>query len=295
VPGDKAGTLPPRRPQNLQQEIHRRPQAVDKNVTLRTCPHRFPQDLSTSVRNAGARLSTAGDNSWGQMVDNVGTPPSHRGPRQTAAPHPGSAGTLRPLGLVVGPAHLPVRRRGGRYQRRAVAPRDRRRGPAVRRPAGLTRATGPSCSAMSWVGRIFRYDGGVAGPSGGAVAPRGRRFGRADRGPAGLPAHRAICHAAGAAVDPCWATDQQRPSSGVPIVLRSRASGPAGGVRCRSCCGSRASGPASGVRCRSCCGSRASGPASGVTCRSCCATCQRADLLRYRVVDRLGRASRAGV
>jgi hypothetical protein len=43
--------MPTRRPQILQQEIHSRPQAVDKFVTLRDCPHRYPQKLSTSVRS----------------------------------------------------------------------------------------------------------------------------------------------------------------------------------------------------------------------------------------------------
>jgi hypothetical protein len=46
---DNVETLPTRRPQNLQQEIHTLPQAVDNRVTLRVCPHRFPQALSTSV------------------------------------------------------------------------------------------------------------------------------------------------------------------------------------------------------------------------------------------------------
>ena len=58
---DSVGTLPARRPQNLQQEIHTLPQAVDRDVTLRVCPHRFPQGRSTSVGN-GRGLSTAGDN-----------------------------------------------------------------------------------------------------------------------------------------------------------------------------------------------------------------------------------------
>src|SRR5690242_9204511 len=47
--GDNAGTSPPRPPQNLQQAIHTHPQTVDEEMTVRTCPHRFPQVLSTSV------------------------------------------------------------------------------------------------------------------------------------------------------------------------------------------------------------------------------------------------------
>jgi hypothetical protein len=50
--GDNAGTSPPRPPQNLQHAIHTHPQAVDEEMTVRTCPHRFPQRLSTSVRSS---------------------------------------------------------------------------------------------------------------------------------------------------------------------------------------------------------------------------------------------------
>ena len=89
-PGDNAETIRVRRPQNLQQEIHSRPQAVDKDVTPSDCPHRFPQGLSTSVRNGRAGYPPLGINPWGQPVDNVGTTPlrpgvdeenSHRRPR----------------------------------------------------------------------------------------------------------------------------------------------------------------------------------------------------------------------
>ena len=73
-PGDSAGTPPTRRPQNLQQEIHTPPQAVDRDVTLGTCPHRFPQELSTSVRKTRASCPPLGTNPWGRTVDNVGTP-----------------------------------------------------------------------------------------------------------------------------------------------------------------------------------------------------------------------------
>jgi hypothetical protein len=72
-PGDNAGTLPTRRPQNLQQAIHTPPQAVDENVTLSACPHRFPQGLSTSVRNGRVGCPPLGTNPWGRAVDNVGT------------------------------------------------------------------------------------------------------------------------------------------------------------------------------------------------------------------------------
>jgi hypothetical protein len=71
--GDNAGTLPTRRPQNLQQVIHTPPQAVDRNVTLSACPHRFPQGLSTSVRNGRASCPPLGTKPWGRTVDNVGT------------------------------------------------------------------------------------------------------------------------------------------------------------------------------------------------------------------------------
>jgi hypothetical protein len=74
VPGDNVGTIPARRPQNLQQEIHTPPQAVGKNVTLGTCPHRFPQGLSTSVRRAVISCPPLGITSCVRAVDNVGTP-----------------------------------------------------------------------------------------------------------------------------------------------------------------------------------------------------------------------------
>jgi hypothetical protein len=76
-PGDNVGTLPARRPQNLQQAIHTLPQAVDRDVTLSTCPHRFPQDLSTSVGNAVHRCPPLGITPWGWPVDNLGTSNPH--------------------------------------------------------------------------------------------------------------------------------------------------------------------------------------------------------------------------
>jgi hypothetical protein len=72
-PGDNAETLPTRRPQNLQQEIHTPPQGVGTEVTLRTCPHRFAQGLSTSVVDGGMRCPPLGITSWGRPVDNLGT------------------------------------------------------------------------------------------------------------------------------------------------------------------------------------------------------------------------------
>ena len=67
-------TPPTRRPQNLQQEIHTRPQPVGIFVTVCVCPHRFPQAPSTSVQKLPPELSTAGDKPWGRAVDNNGTP-----------------------------------------------------------------------------------------------------------------------------------------------------------------------------------------------------------------------------
>jgi len=55
--------MPVRRPQILQQEIHSRPQAVDKFVTLRDCPHRYPQKLSTSVRSTSKSFPPLGTKS----------------------------------------------------------------------------------------------------------------------------------------------------------------------------------------------------------------------------------------
>jgi hypothetical protein len=72
-PGDNVGTLPARRPQNLQQEIHTPPQGVGRNVTLGACPHRFPQGLSTSVRSAARACPPLGITSCVRPVDNVGT------------------------------------------------------------------------------------------------------------------------------------------------------------------------------------------------------------------------------
>jgi hypothetical protein len=78
-PVDSVGTRPARRPQSLQQEIHTRPQSMDNFVTLRVCPHRFPQDLSTSVGRAPAGCPPLGITSCERLcisVDNVGTKPS---------------------------------------------------------------------------------------------------------------------------------------------------------------------------------------------------------------------------
>lgn len=75
-PGDNAGTLPGRRPQNLQQEIHSRPQAVGTAVTLCDCPHRFPQASSTSVGYGVRSYPPLGITSCELLwiaVDNVGT------------------------------------------------------------------------------------------------------------------------------------------------------------------------------------------------------------------------------
>jgi hypothetical protein len=100
-------TLPTRRPQNLQQEIHRRPQPVGSFVTVCVCPHRFPQAPSTSVQNPGGELSTAGDKPWGRTVDNNGTPGTAESVsgRGLAGPRPQSRGTR-------GRRVLPSRRRG---------------------------------------------------------------------------------------------------------------------------------------------------------------------------------------
>jgi hypothetical protein len=46
-------------------------------VTLSTCPHRFPQDLSTSVGNAVHRCPPLGITPWGWPVDNLGTSNPH--------------------------------------------------------------------------------------------------------------------------------------------------------------------------------------------------------------------------
>ena len=82
-PGDNARTSAARPPQNLQQPIHIRPQDVDGDMTVGTCPHRFPQRLSTSVRSSPDACPPFGDNSWVWPVDNVGTTiPS---PRRVAA------------------------------------------------------------------------------------------------------------------------------------------------------------------------------------------------------------------
>jgi hypothetical protein len=78
-PGDNAETLPTRRPQNLQQEIHTPPQGVGTEVTLGTCPHRFAQGLSTSVVDGGMRCPPLGITSWGRPVDNLGTRRCGRG------------------------------------------------------------------------------------------------------------------------------------------------------------------------------------------------------------------------
>ena len=70
------GTLPCRCPQSLQQEIHTRPQAVNSEMTLCACPHRFPQGLSTSVGFTATGYPplgiNPGDNLW-TRVENVGT------------------------------------------------------------------------------------------------------------------------------------------------------------------------------------------------------------------------------
>jgi hypothetical protein len=78
-PGDNAETLPARRPQNLQQEIHTPPQGVGKKVTVRTCPHRFAQELSTSVVDGEISCPPLGITSWGRGVDNLGTRRCPRG------------------------------------------------------------------------------------------------------------------------------------------------------------------------------------------------------------------------
>lgn len=78
-PVQNVGTLPGRRPQNLQQEIHRRPQAVDKDVTVRVCPHRFPQGSCTSVGCGVSSYPPSGDRACGDLwisVENVGTKPT---------------------------------------------------------------------------------------------------------------------------------------------------------------------------------------------------------------------------
>ena len=93
--GDNAGTLPARRPQNLQQQIHTRPQAVDGEVTVGTCPHRFPQHLSTSVRKIGSACPPLGTNPWGRTVDNVGTP----GAAKSERPWSGGITAMRDPGL----------------------------------------------------------------------------------------------------------------------------------------------------------------------------------------------------
>jgi hypothetical protein len=72
-PGDNAETPTARRPQNLQQEIHTPPQAVETDVTLSTYPHLFAQALSTSVVNGRIRCPPLGITSCGRAVDNVGT------------------------------------------------------------------------------------------------------------------------------------------------------------------------------------------------------------------------------
>ena len=78
-PVDDVATLPARRPQNLQQAIHTRPQDVDRDVTHRVCPHRFPQELSTSVGSGSEACPPLGINPCERLwtsVDNVGTKPS---------------------------------------------------------------------------------------------------------------------------------------------------------------------------------------------------------------------------
>lgn len=75
-PVDSGETQLPRCPQFLQQEIHRRPQAVESFVTLRVCPHRFPQELSTSVGDGATGCPPLGITSCECLwisVDNVGT------------------------------------------------------------------------------------------------------------------------------------------------------------------------------------------------------------------------------
>jgi hypothetical protein len=75
-PVDDVGTRPCRCPQILQQEIHRPPQAGDKDVTHSVCPHRFPQGLSTSVGLSVGRCPPVGDRACGRLwisVEKVGT------------------------------------------------------------------------------------------------------------------------------------------------------------------------------------------------------------------------------
>ena len=75
-PVENVGTLPARCPQNLQQEIHTLPQAVDRDVTESVCPHRFPQDLSTSVGSVSESCPPLGIKACERLwiaVENVGT------------------------------------------------------------------------------------------------------------------------------------------------------------------------------------------------------------------------------
>src|SRR4051812_40212752 len=66
MPGDNAATLPSRCPQNLQQVAHRLRAPVDKEITLRTRPHRYPQDLSTP---GGIDIHGWGQTLWASCGD----------------------------------------------------------------------------------------------------------------------------------------------------------------------------------------------------------------------------------
>ena len=77
-PGDNSGTTAARPPQNLQQPIHTRPQDVDGEMTVGTCPHRFPQTLSTSVRSSPGACPplgiTPGYDRWTMLARRIRRP-----------------------------------------------------------------------------------------------------------------------------------------------------------------------------------------------------------------------------
>ncbi len=127
-PGDKPGTPAPRRPQNLQQEIHTLPQAVGSDVTVSTCPHLFAQASSTSVGNGEDRCPPLGITSCGRPVDNVGTTGLAAGEvwterRRCGSHDSGTSGRVGPRLASAGRANCRLERRcqlmgGGRPQRR---------------------------------------------------------------------------------------------------------------------------------------------------------------------------------
>jgi hypothetical protein len=171
-PGDNVGTLPARRPQNLQQAIHTPPQAVDRDVTLSTCPHRFPQDLSTSVGKVVRRCPPLGITPWGWPVDNLGTsnPQGQRAAsRRPKPPPPGAtAPKLRGRACLDGSASRDL---VGRAAPPAVAPRS---------PAGRNGIATPS--GRGDVHRAQPADRDLAVPH--APSSRGAQ---SDVGPALIP------------------------------------------------------------------------------------------------------------